>query len=320
MTEETTKPAETTMVTAPVGLLNIYEYTMNYSEIDNSNSYLNNYLNSWLITPYNATRNWSVAGGGYTSQVACAGTRGIRPAVNLKPNVKIVDGDGTVDNPYRLDGDNDTNLYGTLLNTRYSGEYVTFRTGENDLYRIVSHETVGLTKITSAKPLKKSGDFLTLSFDDSVNFSSSNTIGRFLNEDYSNTENGYLTSNDVAMIEDNTTWYLGTVERGYNYKLAKYTDTTDNILTSSVAIAKVGLLRYGELMAGQFSSNNNNIGYWLLTPFSTTDIWQIHEESYGLQTIPSEQYAIKPSLNLKQNVIITGGDGTLQNPFTLSVN
>ncbi len=36
MTTATTKPAETTMVTDPVGLLNIYEYTMSYSGTDYS--------------------------------------------------------------------------------------------------------------------------------------------------------------------------------------------------------------------------------------------------------------------------------------------
>ena len=28
---------------------------------------------------------------------------------------------------------------------------------------------------------------------------------------------------------------------------------------------------------------------------------------------------VRPSLNIKSNVVITGGDGTKENPFTLSV-
>ena len=69
------------------------------------------------------------------------------------------------------------------------------------------------------------------------------------------------------MIEDNTTWYLGTVGYGTSYKLAKYTDTTGTTLTSSTTTAKVGLLRLGELMAGQFDRSANNASYWLLTPY-----------------------------------------------------
>ena len=50
------------------------------------------------------------------------------------------------------------------------------------------------------------------------------------------------------MIEDNTTWYLGSVTET-NYKLAKYQDTTGNSLTTVTTTAKVGLLRFGELMS-----------------------------------------------------------------------
>ena len=175
----------------------------------------------------------------------------VRPAINLKSNIRVVDGDGTVDDPYRLAGDYDINLNGTLLNTRYSGEYIRFGNDENDLYRIVSHENGSGTKIVSAKPLKSSSSFITSAFDSNrnVNYSSSTTIGIFLNGDYLTS---YVGDDYVNMIEDSTTWYLGTVGSGVSYKLAKYTDTTGTILTSSTASSKVGLLRLGELMAGQF--------------------------------------------------------------------
>ena len=52
MTEEFTKPAETTMVTDAVGLLNAYEYTMSYNGTDYENGYLNNGLWWWTLTPY----------------------------------------------------------------------------------------------------------------------------------------------------------------------------------------------------------------------------------------------------------------------------
>ena len=44
ITTATTKPAKTTMVESPVGLLNIYEYTMSYSGTTYANGYLNNGL------------------------------------------------------------------------------------------------------------------------------------------------------------------------------------------------------------------------------------------------------------------------------------
>ncbi len=245
---------------------------------------------------------------------------GIRPSINLKTNVKIVDGDGTIDNPYRLNGDNDKDLSGTLLSTRYSGEYIRFGTGENNLYRIVSHENGTGTKIVSAEPLKSGGTFVKSAFGSNVTFSSTNTIGAFLNNDYLNPGNGYLTDEDIAMIEDVTTWYLGTVSSGASYKLAKYTNTTDNILTSSVTTVKVGLLRMGELMVAQFDRYSNNTYYWTLTPQNGSTVRRVSSDSNTGSYYSTNTHGIKPAFNLKQNVIITGGDGTLQNPFTLSVN
>ena len=43
----------------------------------------------------------------------------------------------------------------------------------------------------------------------------------------------------------------------------------------------------------------------------------IHSDIYD--AYPQTLYSIKPTLNLKSNVIITSGDGTLQNPFTIEL-
>ena len=120
------------------------------------------------------------------------------------------------------------------------------------------------------------------------------------------------------MIEDNTTWYLGTVGDGNSYKLAKYTDTNMSGSAKSTN-AKVGLLRLGELMSGQFDRYGNNTTYWILTPYSTSYVRCVRifgDASYGTSTYAD---GVRPSINLKSNVVITGGDGTKNNPFTLSV-
>ena len=157
-TTKTTKPEKTTMVTDAVGLLNIYEYTMSYKNASSSTGYLNNSLWWWTLTPYGTSGVGSVRYDGYGFSISPANSFGSRPSINLKSAVKIIDGYGTIDNPYRLQGDNDSPT-GTLLSTRYSGEYISFGTGENNLYRIVSHENGTGTKITSAIPLKDSGNY-----------------------------------------------------------------------------------------------------------------------------------------------------------------
>ena len=245
----------------------MYEYQS--SNDGSTDGYLNNELYWWTLTPYSSSNVRCVYNDGNAYDYSSSGVSyGVRPSINLKSSVRIVDGDGTIDNPYRLNGDNDTNLSGAVLSSRYSGEYIKFGTDENNLYRIVSHENGTGTKIVSAEPLKSSGEFITMNFGSNTTFSSTNTIGTFLNGEYLT---NYVDSTYSNMIEDSTTWYLGTVgsASSYSYKNAKYTDASGTAITSNVAEAKVGLLRFGELMSGQFDRYGNNTYYWTLTPYSS---------------------------------------------------
>ena len=308
-----TRPNGASIVTDAVGLLNMYEYQESFIGTTYSSGYLNNGLVWWTLTPYNMSGVWYVSGSNtdYSNSYIA---HGVRPSIILKSSVKIVSGDGTIDNPYRLNGDNDTNLFRTLLSNRYSGEYLSFGIGDNNLYRIVSHENGLGTKITSAEPLKDSGSFRISTFGDNVLFSSTNTIGTFLNEEYLTS---YVGNDYINMIEDSTTWYLGTVGDGASYKLAKYTDVVGNTVTPNVSQAKVGLLRMGELLSGQFSRGNTY--YWTLTPYSSSLVRNTSGNGNAYYYSPSDEHGIRPSLNLKSNVVITSGDGTLQNPFQIAL-
>jgi len=90
------------MVTDAVGLLNIYEYTMSYKNATDSTGYLNNGLYWWTLTPYSTSRVRYVNNYGGSYDNDSTNSYGPRPSINLKSAVKIIDGDGTVDNPYRL--------------------------------------------------------------------------------------------------------------------------------------------------------------------------------------------------------------------------
>ena len=314
MTTATTKPPKTTMVEDPVGLLNVYEYSI----CGGKNSYLNNTLSFWLITPYD---NVSVSYYSYKGNITYKNVSvdtfagSVRPAINLKSEIKIVDGNGTEDNPYRLMGDNDKDLNGAKLNTRYSGEYVSFGIGENTLYRIVSHEVEGLTKIANSTYLKSNGNPVYISFGNNPNFSVTSTMGAFLNREYLN---NYLSEKNRNMIENNTTWYLGKVTGSASYKLAKYIDVSSNILTTNVTTSSVGLLRLGELMAGQMDEDTNSI--CLLTPRDSSLIRFVDIAGNAGYSWPTGDYVMRPTLNLKSNVVITGGTGTKTDPFEIELS
>ena len=306
------KPNGKSIVTDAVGLLNTYEYQSVCNTTTFSSCYLSSASLSYTLTPYNDTSINYVSSSGINALNPTEQAYSVDPSVNLKNDIKIVGGNGTENSPYRLAGDNDNNLSGALLNERYSGEYIKFGKGDNNLYRIVSHENGIGTKIVSNDSITA----LVFNYNRTAAFSTTSTIGSFLNNDYLNPENGYLTSEQVSMIEDNTTWYLGGVGDGEDYKLAKYANGTDNVYTTDVTTAKVGLARVGELVSF------NYYGSWTLTPYYTISN-NIVQLSYGTQlygyTVYTSAYGVMPVLNLKQNVVITGGDGTKNNPFTLEL-
>ena len=317
------KPSFTTTETAAVGLLNTYEYKMGNSS--STFDYLNNGLNWWTLTPMNNNNVQAINAFGYISKYSPYNNYlGIRPVINIKENIKVVSGDGSRNNPYRLENDNDSSLSGVRLNERYSGEYVRFGQGSNTLYRIVSHEVAGTTKITSDQPLKNGNDVITSIFGSFSIFSKTNAIGTFLNGEYLT---NYVGNTYENMIEDNT-WYFGIISANGNYRKAKYANDTGDTLTSRTESAKVGLLRFGELMAGQFNNNANNTNYWLINAinrnendpvgsalvFNVRNDGSIYSDSYS-----TSAYGIKPAIVLKSNVVITGGDGTINNPFTISL-
>ena len=314
ITMETTKPAKTTLVTDAVGLLNMYEYTMSLKNADYKTGYLNNGLNWWTMTPSDSNNIYLVNDYGVApTMYSSRNTFGIRPVINLKSNIKIVSGNGTENSPYRLEGDNDRTLSGTLLSTRYSGEYISFGTGENNLYRIVSHEDGIGTKITSEFPLKENGTFKTITYGDSTIFSVNSNIGQYLNSQ------SYLSDNNQNMLVESN-WYLGKFNDGDNYKLAKY-KSSDMTELNEYVTAKIGLLRVGELMCGQFDTRYSNGNYWTITKEDNTNIRGISVTGYTrAYSFSDTDVAIKPAMNLKSNVVITGGDGTKSNPFTIALN
>ena len=332
MTTSTAKPAKTTMVENPVGLLNIYEYTMSYSGTTYSEGYLNNGQWAWTLTPYSSENGWLIKYDGSSDNQWITRNYAIRPSIVLKADINIVDGSGSYDDPYRLEGDNDKDLNGVRLNTRYSGEYIRFGMDPNNLYRIVSHEVTNLTKITSTEPLIDATNqiFFLRRFNSTagrIHFNptdSSYEIAYYLNSIY------LQESDPSSNLVESSVWYLGTTSDGSNYRLAKYTNTNASTTTSTKVTAKVGLLRLGELMAGQFErgitrdnkETDLTVMYWTLTPSNSSLIWYIDYRNGGSSSTAfnvTSSLGVKPSLNLKSNVIITGGDGTKNNPFTIAL-
>ena len=328
-----TKLPETTLINSstigkntPVGLLNIYEYYLSYKNTSLLSGYLNIGYGWWLLNPNSSFRVWYVncygdLHDGYPSNEDAA-----RPSINLKSNIQLSGGSGTKDDPYTISGDKkQPTINTTLLNTRTIGEYVVFDedadTSTKELYRIVGIED-GKTKLNKNDYIKSGTTTLT------KKFSTNTTYGSGTSDDYwdyylNNTWYNSLANKDML---ESSSYYIKRVSYGTSYKNSlcntnNTTETTkDCVKTTSVwNLGYVGLPRSGEMFASQQGNGSNSSSdMWLITPYDPSYVWFVNSQGHLNYTTPSYA-AARPSINLKSNIVITGGSGTKSDPFTIAL-
>ena len=134
------RPAGSSTISQTVGLLNAYEYYTTYAASNGKataeNGYLNRGIYWWLLTP-SGMQNRAVNNAGALSTAAVTPPLSVRPSINLKANIQVLSGNGTITQPFRLEGEQEVAGGTTLLSTRTSGEFVQLN---QELYRIVSVE------------------------------------------------------------------------------------------------------------------------------------------------------------------------------------
>ena len=331
-----TKLAKTTLINnstidknTPVGLLNTYEYYLSY---ENTSSVSSGYLNigySWqLLNPYSSSHIWHVyiygdAGGSNPSSAL-----GVRPSINLKSNIQLSGGTGTKNDPYTISGDREQpTINTTLLNTRTVGEYVIFDkdgdTSIKEIYRIVAIED-RKTKLNKNDYIKNGTTTLTKKFSTSTTYGSGDSNEYW---DYYLNNTWYNSLASKSML-DKGTYYTKTMSsKFYKDFLCNANNTTettkDCVKTTSVWNAGyVGLPRYGEMFdSQQGESYKSSSDIWLITPYISpySRVWIANIYGDAFSDYPSYTYAARPSIYLKSNVVITGGDGTKSNPFTIAL-
>ena len=312
----------------PVGLLNSYEYYLSYKNATSSTGYLNIKYWWWLLNSSADSIPYQINESGATNaEYGSIYGRGVRPSVTLKANIILTSGTGTKDNPYHISGDKEQPTANTtLLNTRTVGEYVIFDEDGNastkELYRIVGIEN-GKVKLNKNDYIKSEGTAVLKKFGTTV------TYGSGTSDDYWNyyLNNTWYNSLSAKNMIESGTYYIKTrkndvANSSYKNSLCNTdntTETTKNCTrTTTVWNGYVGLPRYGEMFASQQGSGSAGSSYmWLLTPDSSyfvSDIFSMNISSYNSYT---KSFAVRPSINLKSNIVITGGSGTKSNPFTI---
>ena len=330
-----TKPQETNMVTANVGLLNNYEFYNSYRCIDSStctgSSYNTGYLNIvylwWLLNPYNASRGWLVDVNGRGISNGSTNSYGVRPSIYLKSGVEFT-GEGTESSPYKIVGDKDTGAANELIYTRMSGEYVKLQNGNNEqLFRIIGVED-NKTKIIAMdyadnKAAKKFAVGNTSGDGTIYGTGQTATQGEDIWYNYLTGTYEQNLETTYGPLFDSGLYYLGTI--GYNYKLSVCANTTSGNTkicdkTSDKGTFNIGLSRYGEMFATQQSGGySNSINMWLMNRYSASFVWYVDSSGYGSGNFPTGTSGVRPTVHLKSSIKIISGTGTETDPYVVGL-
>lgn len=292
-----------------VGLLNNYEYNKAKNQIPTDEPF-------WLVSRASGSNKaWYVDSSGNVTSENMGTFLGVRPTIVLKPNITFVNGtNGTLNNPYKLTGDLTGNI-GTNLNSRYAGEYVSYK---GNLYRI-SLTDAKYTKLISINTIPIESSKVTgIEHITESNYNiSDGTIGfHFFDETYS--ENTFIAS------------YLKKWAEGFDENLAVGDFCTAPITTSTsqteecpqerIVNTKYGIPQVGDLYATKISGKD----YWTTNNSTESTIniitknGSVEAKTAVSETTPqSYLYSIRPVLTIENTVTITGGNGTLNIPYTI---
>lgn len=95
----------------------------------------------------------------------------------------------------------------------------------------------------------------------------------------------------------------------------------DNLTTTNGLTYPVGLITYGEILLGGYSSSASYFGstaFWSMTPRTYYDTAGMYVYNYNNSDV-SKSYAFRPVVSIKPGIKIDSGDGSSTNPYVLNL-
>lgn len=228
---------------------------------------------------------------------------GVRPFLTIKGDTLVISGDGTIENPYKL-GDITPGQADEYLNTRYSGEYITY---SGYTWRIIETTDDGYTKVISEIPITLLNDENLIGYntEDKIkiyNPQQKGNIGYIINQKTTDTVNEkYFATKEITVPI-----YQSLAKYGEEVEKKKY----------KVKFSAPSL--YDMFSASQHKSSE---GYWLINSskerhrkylVSNIDVVMYEPLSDNIET------NIRPVGYLDQRVKIVSGTGTQTDPYKIS--
>ena len=286
-----------TPVTAPVGLLTMYEFQ---NTIRDHHSYIGN--TAWLLDSYATDRIWHIYGIADHSVLTenVTSLLGVKPVINLKDNLYVVRGEGTEENPYKL---NDYN-YGEendSINSRLDGEYFNY---SGYVFRKTGEDKDGNVKMVMAGIMDKTGT------DEPLKVAYTVQDKKFNVNEEGNV--GYILNNDILLyISDK---YL--VKHDFEVPIYEYNKDYDELESYSVN-AYISLPMSYELFSSDSTSYRSNVNY-LLVDYVGENVLFINPGNsipFIMDQSVWEDNGVKAVIYLKGDVKISSGNGTANSPY-----
>lgn len=271
-----------------ISLLSLYDYKI----VGGKESYLNNGDLFYLGTLDKDNNNYFVTNEG---EIALNESESkaitVKPVITLDPTNEYIKGNGTKENPYIIEKHSIKTI---------GDAYVNSIVKINDVNYKVIEVLEDKVKLTTTEVLKKDDKELKIKFGGSTSaYSTSSTIGKYLNGDY-------LNSLDVKDYVVKGNYYIETLT------LANLDYAT---LRNSKVKAKVGLLTIGDMFINETTNT-----FTLLRGMEEPNLINVINENGNLfaDSITSKYY-VRPAFYIKGELEIKSGKGTLENPYELGV-
>ena len=228
---------------------------------------------------------------------------GVRPMFTIKGNISAVSGDGSITDPYTF-GDSTPIKGGEELNNASTGEYVNI---SGDLYRVIDVDN-GYTKVVAEDSITRSSELVLavptiavteLTYNPKVKGSVAYIIN---NESGQYIDTSYFVNHNVKVPI-----YKKDIIYGEEVKTEKYK-------------AKVFAPNMYEMFSAQVNAYGHvSHGYWYLNT-SKTSFYISAVTDIGVPLNKETRYlsfGIRPCAYIKDNVIVTSGLGTRNNPYII---
>lgn len=220
---------------------------------------------------------------------------GVRPVLTLKKNIYLKSGDGTPSSPYVFEKYETANA-GDKLNTRYSGEYISY---SGYTWRIIEKDDDDTTKVILSSSLPVTTSYETTDKSKIYNPTQKGNVGYFINNkitEYVKT-NYFIKKKITVPIYNNLSSYKGEKStKTYKVKLS-----APNM--------------YDLYTASDYSSS-----YWLINSSKKEKVKNIVSDNGTIYYEPKEddfEAGIKLVGYIDKNCTIESGSGTLEDPYVI---